>query len=107
MYWSGRSGSQHFFFSLPRPSSKFYPQLRAVLESDEELMVNRVADYFGTQDHVWLYRIVFPPILVTLMQLYRVAVKEKEEKFQEVQLKLRNTSKGLQESLAEKLGFKE
>lgn len=93
--------------SLPRPSSKFYPQLREVLESDEELMVNRVADYFGTQDHVWLYRVVFPAILVTLMQLYREAVREKEEKFQEVQLKLRNTSKGLQESLAEKLGFKE
>ena len=77
------------------------------MESDKELMLNRAADYFGTQDHVWLYRVVFPPILATLMELYRVAVREKEERFQEVQLKLRNTCEDLHEGLAEKLGFKE
>ena len=89
------------------PFSKYYPQLSEEMESDEELMLNRAADFFGTQDYVWLYRIIFPPILTTLMQLYRVAVKEKEDRFQEVRLKLRNTCEDLQEGLAEKLGFKE
>ena len=96
-----------FSSSCSLPSSKYYPQLSEAMESDEELMLNRAADYFGTQDHVWLYRVVFPPILTTLMQLYQEAVREKEDGFQEVRLKLRNTCEGLQESLAEKLGFKE
>ena len=57
-------------------------------ELDAETKINKLADYFGTQDHIWLYRVIFPPILKVLMDLYRESVKETEKNFTEVCQKL-------------------
>jgi hypothetical protein len=61
--------------------STYYPKLPELEDSNVETKINRISDYFGSQDHVWLYRTIFPPIFDTLMDLYRESVREKEETF--------------------------
>ena len=84
--------------------SEYYPKAIEVAGTNEETSLYRVADYFGTQDHVWLYPVIFPLITQTLTSLYDTASKEKDEEFNHI-CELLRSSQGGQEEVTEKLGF--
>ena len=79
--WPTASKKFYFCMFFIRTHSTYYPKLPELEDSNVETKINRISDYFGSQDHVWLYRTIFPPIFDTLMDLYRESVREKEETF--------------------------